>query len=377
MLAIKKEIESVMTGRDQFPGSPFAQTLHMLSIGYGVLQSLRAAGYRKKIFPSRQLPCKVISVGNITVGGTGKTPMAIYLAREIKQAGRRVAIVSRGYKGGAERRGGVVANGTTICMDPLTAGDEPYMMACRLEGIPVIVGRNRFAAGLLAIDHFQPDVIVLDDAFQHLMLRRDIDLVLIDAMHPFGNGRMLPRGTLREPIAALGRASACILTRSNAAGAEALAVTRARVKLLVGNRPIFESLQEPYFYLVPGGDQTTLQTVPDFPGSHDLVDIKSRKVFGFSGIARNEDFQRTVKDLGFNVTGFLEFPDHYFYSAADQKKIMRVAEESGAQRLITTEKDHVRLVGSGSWNTELVVVGVKASFRDGGQGLRSFIQARL
>lgn len=377
MLAIKKEIESVMTGRDRFPGSPFALTLHMLSIGYGVLQSLRAAGYRKKIFPSRQLPCKVISVGNITVGGTGKTPMTIYLAREIKQAGRRVAIVSRGYKGGAERRGGVVANGTTICMDPLTAGDEPYMMACRLEGIPVIVGRNRFAAGLLAIDHFQPDVIVLDDAFQHLMLRRDIDLVLIDAMHPFGNGRMLPRGTLREPIAALGRASACILTRSNAAGAEALAVTRARVKLLVGNRPIFESLQDPYFYLVPGGEQTTLQAVPDFPGSHDLVGIKSRKVFGFSGIARNEDFQRTVKDLGFNVTGFLEFPDHYFYSAADQKKIMRVAEESGAQRLITTEKDHVRLVGSGSWNTELVVVGVKASFRDGGQGLRSFIQARL
>ncbi len=377
MLAIKKEIESVMTGRDRFPGSPFALTLYMLSIGYGVLQSLRAAGYRKKIFPSRQLPCKVISVGNITVGGTGKTPMTIYLAREIKQAGRRVAIVSRGYKGGAERRGGVVANGTTICMDPLTAGDEPYMMACRLEGIPVIVGRNRFAAGLLAIDHFQPDVIVLDDAFQHLMLRRDIDLVLIDAMHPFGNGRMLPRGTLREPIAALGRASACILTRSNAAGAEELAVTRARVKLLVGNRPIFESLQDPYFYLVPGGDQTTLHTVPDFPGSHDLVGIKSRKVFGFSGIARNEDFQRTVKDLGFNVTGFLEFPDHYFYSAADQKKIMRVAEESGAQRLITTEKDHVRLVGSGSWNTELVVVGVKASFRDGGQGLRSFIQARL
>ena len=158
----------------------------------------------------RSVSVPVVSVGNITVGGTGKTPMTIYVAQKLQQSGVRVAVISRGYKGRAESGGGVVSDGRNLLMDSEQAGDEPYLMAGRLKNIPVIVGKNRFAAGMLAINKFQSEVIVLDDAFQHLKLSRDIDLILLDYTRPFGNTHLLPRGILREPVTALRRATACM-----------------------------------------------------------------------------------------------------------------------------------------------------------------------
>ena len=176
-------------------------------------KSLENSRIGRRLIPSHQLPCKVICIGNLTVGGTGKTPMTMHVAQELKRLGYNTAIVSRGYRGGAEGRGGIVSDGQSIQMGPEQAGDEPFMMARSLSGIPVIVGKNRYAAGMLAVSEFQSDVIVLDDGFQHLRLKRDIDLVLLDRLHPFGNSYLLPRGTLREPISSLERGSACILTR--------------------------------------------------------------------------------------------------------------------------------------------------------------------
>jgi tetraacyldisaccharide 4'-kinase len=377
MLHFKKKIESVINSRGNPPVPSLAPLLHGISIFYGAAQRLRATCYRHQVFPSRELPCKVISVGNITVGGTGKTPMTIYVAGEIKRAGFNVVIVSRGYKGGAEKHGGIVSDDRTIFMDAELAGDEPYMIACRLKGVPVVVGKNRFAAGMLAISKFQPDVIVLDDAFQHLKLKRDIDLVLLDHARPFGNSHLLPRGVLREPVSSLTRSAACILTRCRVGADEALMSSVGRIQMLVPGIPVFTSSYVPYWYVVHRGGHKSFEAVPDVFSANDCEQIKQRKVYCFSGIARNDDFRETVKDLGFKVTGFLEFSDHHPYTEKDLATILGCAENTGADRLITTEKDYARIALKAPLPIELIVVGVKVSFEDRGQDFISFIRNRL
>jgi len=217
MNSLRDKIEAIMSGRRQPPMGTLTAVLNLLSRGYNGLQSLRGFGYRQRLISPKKLPCKVISVGNITVGGTGKTPMTQYIAERLKHCGYRVAAVSRGYKGTAAGRvvktAVIVSDGHRICPDSETAGDEPFLLASRLKEVPVVIGRNRFAAGMLALNTFQPQVIVLDDGFQHMQLARDIDLVLLDFNRPFGNRYLLPRGTLREPVSALKRADAFILTR--------------------------------------------------------------------------------------------------------------------------------------------------------------------
>jgi tetraacyldisaccharide 4'-kinase len=377
MPRFKKKIESVMNSRINPPVLSLASLLYGISIFYGAGQKLREAGYRHNIFPSQKLPCKVVSVGNITVGGTGKTPMTIYVAEELKRIGYKVAIVSRGYKGGAEKNGGIVSDGRTLYMDAELAGDEPYMIACRLKGVPVVVGKNRFAAGMLAVSKYQPDVIVLDDAFQHLKLRRDVDLVLLDHMRPFGNSHLLPRGVLREPVSSLARSAACILTRCRAGADEALVSSVAGIQVLVPGIPVFTSSHVPYRYVVYKGEHNSFGAVSDVFSTNDLEQIKHRKAFCFSGIARNDDFRHTVKTLGFKVTGFLEFSDHHPYTEKDLATILHCAENTGADRLVTTEKDYARIVFKEPLPMELIVVGVKVSFRDGEQDFISFIKNRL
>ena len=378
MLHLKKKIESIMNSCGHPPAPLLASLLHGFSIFYGAVQRLRETCYRHQLLPSRDLPCKVISIGNITVGGTGKTPMTIHVAAEFKRAGFKVVIVSRGYKGGAEKHGGIVSDGRTLYMDAEQAGDEPYMIACRLKGVPVAVGRNRFAAGMLAISKFQPDVIVLDDAFQHLKLKRDIDLVLLDHMRPFGNSHLLPRGLLREPVSSLARSTACILTRCRAAGADEAAMSSlAEIQMLVPGIPVFTSSHVPYWYVVQKGAHNSFEAVTDVFLANDLEQVKHRKVFCFSGIARNNDFQQTVKELGFKVIGLLEFSDHHRYTPKDLATILRYAENKGADRLITTEKDHARIAFKDPLPMELIVVGVKVSFGDREQDFISFIKNRL
>jgi len=366
-----------MNSRGKLPVLSFASLLYGMSIFYGTVQKLRAACYRKKILPSRKLPCKVISVGNITVGGTGKTPMTIHVAAEVKRCGYKVVIVSRGYRGGAENCGGIVSDGRTLYMDFELAGDEPYMIACRLKGVPVIVGKNRFTAGMLAVSKFQPDVIVLDDAFQHLKLQRDIDLILLDHTHPFGNYHLLPRGVLREPVSSLARSAVCILTRCRAGADEALMSSVAKIQMLVPGIPVFTSSHVPYWYVVHRGEHKSFEAVSDFFSPSDFEQIKHRKIFCFSGIARNDNFQRTVKHFGFNITGFLEFSDHHHYTEDDLNAISHAAGNSGADRLITTEKDHARIAHKKPFSMELVVVGVKVSFGENHQSFRAFIHDRL
>jgi tetraacyldisaccharide 4'-kinase len=351
--------------------------LYLISLVYGGLQQLRTFAFQQKLMPARKLACKVICVGNLAVGGTGKTPMTMLVARAARDLGCRPAIVSRGYGGLAEKQGGIVSDGQTIRMGPEQAGDEPYLMAGRLRGIPVIVGRNRYAAGKIAVDDFNADVIVLDDGFQHLKLKRDIDLVLLDCTRPFGNFHTLPRGTLREPASALERATACILTRCRSEKGGHAADSRKQIEGYAPRCPLFLSSHEGYWYTIEGGAPIAANRRRARSAHGDKGEPSDIDVFGFSGIARNADFQATVAELGFRPRGFLEFPDHYRYTASDLETIRSTVETSGAQTLVTTEKDVVRLLPCNPFAQDLIVLGVEISFGDEHQAFLSFLAQQL
>jgi tetraacyldisaccharide 4'-kinase len=377
MLRIKQKVESVMSSEGKAAAPFLASWLHVISIFYGAVQTAREFCYRQKIIPTQKLPCKVISIGNITVGGTGKTPLTIHVAETLKQSGHKVAVVSRGYKGSAERHGGIVSDGRTLYMDAALSGDEPCLIAGRLKDVPVVVGKNRFAAGMLAVKNFQTDVIVLDDAFQHLKLKRDLDLVLLDCLRPFGNAHLLPRGPLREPISSLARGTACILTRCRTEAAETAISVIASIKRLLPESPVFTSTHIPYCYMVKKGNKIQFGNHSEFMSPRDITEIKNHKIFAFSGIARNDDFQHTLNVLGINATGFLEFSDHHQYTQNDLATILRLAGNSSADLLITTEKDHVRIAHKESFPMDLVVVGVKVSFGNDERKFFEFIKGRL
>ena len=187
--------------------------LTMCSYLFKAIVLLRSFLYRKGIFKSHRLPCKVISIGNITVGGTGKTPVTCLIARYLKDAGCRVTVLSRGYRaqGGTEPL--IVSDDKHVIAGPEIAGDEAVMLAHKLPGVPVLAGKNRFLLGQRAVHDFSAQAVLLDDGFQHYPLQRDLDIVLINARNPFGNGFLLPRGTLREPLSALSRAPLIVLTK--------------------------------------------------------------------------------------------------------------------------------------------------------------------
>ncbi len=366
-----------MAAEGKAPLLSLAAALYPISLVYGAGQKLRAFAYRHRVVPARQLPCKVICVGNITVGGTGKTPMTMYVAQMIKQLGYRAAIVSRGYRGSAESQGGIVSDGKSIGMGPELAGDEPYLMARSLREIPVIIGKNRYASGMLALKQFQPDVIVLDDGFQHLRLQRDIDLVLLDHTLPFGNGHLLPRGILREPISALARSTACILTRCRSGQDDPGTSPLELIKQYAPHSPVFTSSHKPYVYPVKAGEQFSVTGTASQYSDQEVNRMTKEPIFGFSAIARNADFQNTVKNLGFNPSGFLEFSDHHRYTAHDLSFIQSKAESAGACCLITTEKDLVRLSPQNPFPLQLIVVGVKISFGNNQREFINFLKSQL
>jgi tetraacyldisaccharide 4'-kinase len=311
------------------------------------------------------------------VGGTGKTPMALYVTKRIKELGYKVTIISRGYKGGAEKKGGIVSDGRDLLVGSRDAGDEPFMIASKLRDIPVIVGRNRFKAGMRAVKKFAPDVVVLDDAFQHLKLWRDIDLVLLDYRRPFGNMRLLPRGVLREPISALLRADALILTRYDIDYPIEKTPSLAALKPYQETKPVFRASHVPYIHQVIKGEDSSVENNTRGFLTQDSKFLKGRNVFAFSGLADNSDFYRTIKTFECFVSGHLEFPDHHHYTGMDFNHILRSAIDIDAEYIVTTEKDYVRIGMKRKWPLDLVVLGVEISFGNDETIFDDFIKKHL
>ncbi len=297
-------------------------------LGMGVDQWLK----RKK---QRKLPVCVVSVGNLVVGGTGKTPFSLWLAETLTTAGIGVAILSRGY-GRRDDRIVQVPPTTPAWEDAATLyGDEPLLLARRLPGVPVWVGRNRYAAGRMALegDH-RPSVLILDDGFQHVSLHRDIDIVLLDAERPFGNGRLLPMGPLREPVRNLARAHALVLTR---AGDKTLA-SEARLTLMkrFPEKPVF-ACRHRMTGIAPAIGEPTV----------GAAELRDKVCVAFAGIAEPRSFFDSLRalDPSLRVAETLSFPDHHAFTDADSTLLLERKRRSGADFLVTTEKDWVRLPG--------------------------------
>jgi tetraacyldisaccharide 4'-kinase len=281
----------------------------------------------KGITQQIHVSARVVSVGNITVGGTGKTPLTIWLAEYFRNAGTKVGILSRGY-GRQGKNMTIVSDGKTIHVDASQSGDEPMLMARRLGDIPLIVGKDRAEAAQYAINEFGCQTLILDDGFQHHRLQRDLDIVTLDATNPWGNGRLLPAGPLREPLKALGRAHAIVLTRS--AGVD-ISPIASRIWEFT-NAPVLTSNHQP-------SDWVDVQSNT----SRCLDDLRGQRILAFSGIGNPSSFRGTLESLDLNITQYSIFQDHHWYTEKDITRLMAEAEQQHVDAVVTTEKDAVRI----------------------------------
>jgi tetraacyldisaccharide 4'-kinase len=369
MKSLRDIVLSAMTGNETRNATPLLGVLYFFSKLYRCGVGFRSALYDSGIIRQKKLPCRVVSIGNLSVGGTGKTPMTIYLAQMLQDFGLRPVVLSRGYKSALEKKGGIVSDGETVFSGAETIGDEPLMMARTLKGIPVIVGRNRFDAGIQAVKDFKADVIVLDDGFQHRRLYRDLDLVLIDDKTFLGNGCLLPRGILREPPSGLARSHACVLTRSQ----ENPTGHFEKLHHMFPGKEVFRAFHVPYIYGIFPGKKSSFQELSQPNNTKDFLFSKNASVFIFSGIANNAEFREMIKDKVKSAVGFKEFPDHHPYTQQELENIMRLSGHCKADVIITTEKDFSRLGFQFQCPIDLVVIGVKISFGNDEERFRGFI----
>jgi tetraacyldisaccharide 4'-kinase len=319
-------------------------SLFLLSKLFQVAVKTRRFLYNVRILRDSTLGVQVIAIGNLTVGGTGKTPVVEKFARELRDQGRNVAILSRGYRSRPTplhqrivnkillredtTPPRVVSDGRSLLLDSESAGDEPYMLASNLKDVVVLVDKDRVKAGRYAIEKFGCDTLLLDDGFQYWKLRgRRQDIVLVDCQQPFGNERLLPRGTLREPPSHLARASTIFITKSDGN----TAALRQRIAELNPTAGIIECVHHPLY----------LEDV--FTGQRsDLSVIQGRKVASLSGIAQPESFEHNLVKIGSELVYSKRFADHHRFTQQEVLNTINRSKKRQAEMIITTQKDAVR-----------------------------------
>jgi tetraacyldisaccharide 4'-kinase len=288
--------------------------LRAASVPYGLAVRLRNAAYRRGWLHSERVPAAVVSVGNLTAGGTGKTPCVEYVARFYRKLNRRVAVLSRGYGGAGGRN------------------DEALVLEENLPDVPHLQGADRVALARTALAEWKSEVLVLDDGFQHRRLMRDVDLVLIDATAPWGHGCLLPRGLLREPLGSLRRADVLVLTRCDQVPAEQRERLRRTLSRIAPHKPVVETTHRPVELSNSDGESAPLELLREGPAA------------AFCGIGNPEAFRRSLLDLGARLEDFRVYPDHHAYGRADVEELHRWAGRLPAGALIvTTQKDAVKL----------------------------------
>jgi tetraacyldisaccharide 4'-kinase len=300
--------------------------LYLLSLPYGGVVRAKAFFYSIGLRNPKRILCPVISVGNITVGGTGKTPLVMELAKGLMERGIPVAILSRGYKG-KQASGPLVSDGQTLFLSPEESGDEPFLMAKSLKGIPVLVGKDRFVNGQMALQRFGVRGLLLDDGYQHLRLHRDLNILLIDSHIGFGDHHLLPRGILREPLVHLRRTHLFVLTKVE--NHEACKPLREKLHQVHPSSPVFHSHYEPRGLISPEGEW------------EGLGSLRAKKALALSGIANPQYFSLLLRKCGMEIVQEAIFPDHHNFTAKD---LVSIEEKSkGVDWIVTTEKDMVKL----------------------------------
>ncbi|MFC1462941.1 tetraacyldisaccharide 4'-kinase [Verrucomicrobiota bacterium] len=336
--------EKIGRRRISAPEKGLLWTLKQLSRIYWLVVQTRLFLYSKSIFRPHTLGCQVISVGNLTVGGTGKTPVVEVFARELAKEGRKVAILSRGYKKEEppflqravdkilfrelRRPPRVVSDGNKLLLNSAMSGDEPYMLASNLPDVAVLVDKNRVKSGRYAINRLGCDTLVLDDGFQYLSLRHRVEIVLVDRTSPFGNEEVLPRGLLREPVKNIRRANFIFITKSNGRGTKTL---KDRIRKLNPHAEITECRHcARHLRNVYSSEQLPLSF------------LKGKKIIALSGIAAPRGFERELEARGAKIVQKNRFVDHHRYGQQEIIDIINEAQKLGADAIITTEKDAVR-----------------------------------
>lgn len=354
-----------------------AAFLLVLSWVFSLLVRLRMWLYRERLFHDTPLGCKVVVVGNLTVGGTGKTPVVMKMARVLSERGRRVAILSRGYKGRSDspirrfwrwltqgRRPDplVVSDGKSVLAGPEEAGDEPYMMARNLAdaGVVVIVDRDRVEGGRFALRRFGVDTILLDDGLQYLPLHGQINLLLVDRHNPFGNRRLLPRGILREPVANLSRGTYIFVTKCDGPVPPEL---EAEIRRHNRDAEIIACAHRPREFVEVDG-----------AGRFPLEHLRGRRVMAFSGIATPERFEATLRELGADLVANRRFLDHHAFAEEDLDEILERALRAKAEFIVTTEKDAVRLQSGFRPSIPLLYVRLDVDILGGGDGFNGAVE---
>lgn len=309
-----------------------------LSYIYAIAIKTRGWLYDCGLLKQKRLPCTVISVGNIVAGGTGKTPAVIWIAKYLQSEGFQVGVLLRGYGREGHDSVSIVSDGKQILTSVPESGDEAGLLARKLQDVPVVVGSDRYAAGLEMIQLWghTEGVLILDDGFQRRQLARDLDILTIDSTQPFGTGKLLPAGTLREPKAALRRTDVLLLTRTD------LAAESINLERFVDGKQIFHTCHQPtrLYQLSTGSDRSESserdeECVPDL--------LKGRCILAVCGIGNPETFVRTLCQFEPKAVELLAFPDHHYYSLADLNDIGMRAHEVGADIVVTTEKDSQKL----------------------------------
>jgi tetraacyldisaccharide 4'-kinase len=308
--------------RTGWPDRLLLALLRGLALIYALVLRLRAAAYRGGWLPSHRLPVPVVSVGNLALGGTGKTPMVVWLASYLISRGKRVAVLSRGYGGSAEGELRIVSDGSQMLLSARESGDEPYLLAQKVPGLMVVIGADRYRAGLFALKELDPEVFILDDGFQHLRLKRDLDILLLDAKRPFSNGRTLPAGFLREPVSAAQRADLVVYTRCE---------PEVRPDLFPGKPSCWASHRLTGLAELASGAESGFEAA------------QGARVVAFSGIADPGTFFDLLESQGVRLTATLAFADHANYGEEEISALCRLKTASRSTLLITTQKDAVKL----------------------------------
>jgi tetraacyldisaccharide 4'-kinase len=300
--------------------------------------------YAAGICSTRRLPVPVISIGNLTVGGSGKTPLTALVAGALDELGTSPAILSRGY--GRRTRGVcVVADRDGARLSASEAGDEPRLLAEQLPGIPVVVGESRYDAGRAALERCGAHALVLDDGFQHRTLAKDLEILAVQGAAPWGNGRLFPRGVLREPMSALRRVNVAVVTNPP----HGAAVEHIAERLRQHGSPAIVLTATYQAHALRCADGT----------AHSPETLAGRRVVAFAGLASPEGFVTTLSSLGATVAELVEFPDHHPYSEADLDRIRASARRAGADWVVTTEKDWMRLPEAPKASIDLWALSVR------------------
>jgi len=344
--------------------------LRGLSWIFNLLVQLRLWLFKHRIIRASTLGCQVISVGNVTVGGTGKTPIVETFARSLQQKGRKVAILSRGYKSRKtpwwekilkkeERLPRVVSDGERLLLNSDLAGDEPHMLASNLPDVAVLVDKDRVKSGKYAIRKLGCDTLVLDDGFQYLALQHRLDIVLVDYTNPFGYNRVLPRGLLREPARNIKRAGFIFITKCPPEGAPEL---KAKLRELNPHAEISECRHSPkYLKNLYTREQLNL----DF--------LKGRKVSSISGIAVPKSFENGLQKLGAEIVHSARYADHHRYTQQEIIETINRAVSAGAEVIVTTEKDAVRFPRIDRCDLPVIYLRVEIEMLSGSEAFNDWI----